>query len=78
MKVEQPNTRVVQFDCPWTGHLMDPGFRLINAAQPNIIGLRCVKCGCLIYVVREVSELVGPGGEALTAQAEVAEGEAGN
>jgi uncharacterized Zn finger protein len=75
MKVDTTNMREVVFDCPWVGHLEDPAFRLINTATPNVIGLRCAKCGALIYVTREASKLVGPGGEALTAQAEMVEGE---
>lgn len=62
MKVEQPNTREVVFDCPWVGHLHDDRFVLRNGMAPNVIGHRCVKCGCLIYELMEQSQLVGADG----------------
>lgn len=65
MKVEQPNMREVAFDCPWAGHLKDDRFVLRNSAAPNVIGLRCVKCGCLIYEFLEQSQIVGADGEPL-------------
>ena len=65
MKVETTNLRDVAFDCPWTGHLYDDRFRLRNSAAPNVMGLRCVKCGCLIYEVMEASQIVGADGQPL-------------
>lgn len=62
MKVEQPNMREVRYDCPWEGHMYDDRFRLMNSAAPNVIGFRCVKCGCLIYEVMEQSQIVGTDG----------------
>lgn len=59
----------VMFDCPWTGHRLDRNFVIVNRTQPGLEGRRCVKCGCLIYVMAEASNLVGPGGEALPAEA---------
>jgi hypothetical protein len=53
MKVEQPNARDVIFDCPWTGHWADPRFVIRNSSAPNIIGQRCIKCGCLVYTLVE-------------------------
>jgi hypothetical protein len=55
----------VRFDCPWTGHVADPRLRIRNSQMPNLIGVRCVKCGALIYEFIEASAIVGPGGEAL-------------
>lgn len=65
MKVDQPNLRETVFDCPWIGHLYDDRFRLRNSSAPNVLGMRCVKCGCLIYELIETSPIVGPGGESL-------------
>jgi hypothetical protein len=65
MKVTQPNAREVLFDCPWTGHLYDDRFALRNSSAPNVLGLRCVKCGCLIYTVQEQSQIVGADGNPL-------------
>lgn len=65
MKIEQPNMREVMWDCPWTGHLYDDRFALRNSAVPNVLGLRCVKCGCLIYVIQEQSQIVGADGAPL-------------
>ena len=67
MKVDQPNVREVAFDCPWTGHLLDDRFVLRNSAAPNVLGHRCVKCGCLIYTVMRQSQVVGPDGLPLPA-----------
>lgn len=53
----------VAFDCPWRGHAADPGFQLRNSSAPDILGLRCVKCGCLFYVVIEVSAIVDADGQ---------------
>lgn len=65
MKVNQPNLRDVAFDCPWNGHEFDPNFVIRNSTAPNVIGQRCAKCGCLIYLFVEPSKIVGPGGELL-------------
>jgi len=65
MKVEQPGLGEVMWDCPWAGHLYDDRFALRNSAQPNVLGLRCVKCGCLIYVIQEQSQIVGVDGAPL-------------
>lgn len=65
MKVELPNTRLVLFDCPWTGHLYDDRLVFRNSTAPNVIGHRCVKCGCLVYEVMVQSQIVGPGGDPL-------------
>lgn len=72
MKVELPNMRVVMFDCPWQGHVYDPGFVLRNSAAPSIIGHRCMKCGCLIYERVTPSSIIGPDGAPL-AEAPAAE-----
>lgn len=53
------------FDCPWLGHDPDPALVLRNASAPNVIGRRCVKCGCLIYIVLEQSKIVDAAGEPL-------------
>ena len=69
MKVTQPDMRSVAFDCPWTGHVADPGFTLRNKLVPNLVGLRCVKCGALVYeTVAVASAIVGADGEPLPAQ----------
>ena len=65
MKVTRPNWRDVAFDCPWEGHLLDDRFVLRNSSAPNVIGHRCVKCRCLIYVIMEMSQIVGAAGEPL-------------
>lgn len=62
MKMRSGSMRVVKFDCPWAGHLYDDRFALRNSAAPNVIGFRCVKCGCLIYEIHEQSQVVGPDG----------------
>ena len=62
MKIEQPNLRDVMWDCPWVGHLYDDRFALRNSSAPNVIGMRCVKCGCLIYTIQEQSQVVGMDG----------------
>lgn len=67
MKVDQTNLREVVFDCPWVGHLRDPGFMLRNTADPRILGLRCLKCGALIYEFVEVTQIVGADGAPLVA-----------
>jgi hypothetical protein len=73
MHVDKTNLRDVLFDCPWSGHLADPDFRLVNAAAPSVLGLRCVKCGALIYVMREqASALVGADGAPIDAPMEPA------
>lgn len=53
------------FDCPWFGHLPDERMVLRNANAPNVIGRRCVKCGCLIYTVMEQSQIVDAAGAPL-------------
>ena len=67
MKVDQPNMREVEFDCPWAGHLLTDMLVVRNSAVPNLIGQLCVKCGCMIYRLVAQSQLVGPGGEPLPA-----------
>lgn len=64
-RVTQLDWRNALFDCPWAGHLADPSFVLRNSAAPNVIGHRCLKCGCLIYEILEQSQIVGPAGEPL-------------
>jgi hypothetical protein len=50
MKVEQPDLRSVQWDCPWTGHAYgEGGVEVRNSTRPDIVGMQCVKCGALIY-----------------------------
>lgn len=66
MKVEQPDLRRVEFDCPWTGHLLADFFQVRNPAMPSFVGRICVKCNAMIWVM-EPSPIVGPGGEALPA-----------
>lgn len=53
------------FDCPWNGHLADDRMVLRNSNAPNVIGHRCVKCGCLVYSFLEQSQVVGPDGNPL-------------
>lgn len=53
------------FDCPWLGHDLDPALVLRNASAPNVLGRRCVKCGCLIYMVIEQSAIVNAAGQPL-------------
>lgn len=65
LRVDQPNMREVVFDCPWTGHLFDDVLVVRNSAVPNLIGRRCAKCGCLIYVLMELAQIVGADGESL-------------
>ena len=72
MKVDITNLREVLFDCPWQGHLADPDFLVVNSSAPNVIGLRCLKCGCLVYINRPTSPVVGPDGEALPASGQTA------
>jgi hypothetical protein len=50
------------FDCPWFGHLPDDRMVLRNSSAPNVIGHRCVKCGCLVYSVLPASQIVGADG----------------
>jgi hypothetical protein len=76
MKVDQPNLREVRFDCPWVGHAYAPdGLRVVNSRRPELVGMQCVKCGCLIYERRRVGPIVGPGGEALVQAAPAPEQE---
>lgn len=53
------------FDCPWLGHDLDPTLTLRNSSAPNVLGRRCVKCGCLIYTVMEQSQIVDAAGAPL-------------
>lgn len=62
MKVEQPNLREVEFDCPWTGHLLTDMLVVRNPAVPNLLGRLCVKCNCMVYVLVEQSQIVGADG----------------
>jgi hypothetical protein len=57
--------RTLVFDCPWEGHLYDDRLVLRNSSAPNVLGRRCVKCGCLIYEVMELSQVVDANGEPL-------------
>ena len=56
----------LKFNCPWVGHAFDPNFELRNSSAPHIVGKRCAKCGCLVYLHVKQSVIVGPGGVPLT------------
>lgn len=64
---EQGEALPLLFDCPWLGHLADDRMVLRNANAPNVIGHRCVKCGCLVYSYLEQSQVVGADGKPLAA-----------
>lgn len=64
-RVTQPDLRQTLFDCPWTGHLADDRLVVRNSSAPNLIGHRCVKCGCMVYELLEQSQIVGTDGEPL-------------
>ena len=51
MRVNQPNVRLVVFDCPWNGHLLSD---LLVAMPKNVpmVGRVCVKCGSMVYNYR--------------------------
>lgn len=66
--LEKPNAAVA-FDCPWVGHTPDQGFRLTNRMAPQLVGLRCVKCGALVYEYLPASPIVAPDGGRIVADA---------
>ena len=57
--------RALMFDCPWTGHVFDDRVVVRNSAAPHILGRRCAKCLCLIYIIQEQSQVVGLDGNPL-------------
>lgn len=54
--------KALVFDCPWEGHVFDPNFVIRNSSAPNVVGHRCVKCKCLIYLVVKQSSVLGVDG----------------
>lgn len=63
MKIRKPVPKhALMFDCPWTGHLADDRLVIRNSSAPNVIGQRCVKCGCLVYTIMEQSQIIGSDG----------------
>jgi hypothetical protein len=65
VRVSQRSLRSPLFDCPWTGHTIDAQLVIRNSAVPNMIGSRCIKCGCMVYHLVEQSQILGADGELL-------------
>lgn len=54
------------YDCPWFGHLADPRVILRNSSAPNVVGQRCIKCGCMVYdIIEAATGVVGADGAPL-------------
>lgn len=64
VRVEQPDTRCVKWDCPWVGHIPIPGVQMRLGNLP-LMGMICIKCGCNFFTKIETSSILGPDGKVL-------------